>query len=143
MKLDLTPLENAVAQLEDSLVQYESDIVRRYPMIQNQMRAGAIQAFEVTYELSVKMMRRYLEQISANPAEVDQLDFRNLLRMAMQQELLHSEPDAWIRYRADRGATSHAYNEARAERVFQGILEFLREARHLLKGLQEKNERLD
>ena len=143
MQLDLTPLENAVAQLEDSLVQYDSDIVRRHPRIQNQMRAGAIQAFEFIYELSFKMIKRYLEQVSANPAEIDQLDFRNLLRMAEQQGLLHSEPDDWIQYRADRGSTSHTYNEMRAERVFEGIPEFLQEARHLLKGLQERNERLD
>ena len=36
------------------------------------MRASAIQAFEFTYELSVRMIKRYLEQVSANPAEVDQ-----------------------------------------------------------------------
>ena len=31
MKLDLSPLEDAVAQLEDGLVQYDSDIVRGVP----------------------------------------------------------------------------------------------------------------
>ena len=57
--------------------------------------------------------------------------------------MLHSELDAWMGYRANRGTTSHAYNEERAERVFQGIPEFLAEARHLLKELQKKNELLD
>ena len=78
MKLDLSPLENAVAQLGASLVLYDSDIVRQFPIIRNQMRAGAIQAFEFTYELSIRMIKRYLEQVSANPSEVDLLDFRNL-----------------------------------------------------------------
>ena len=78
MKLDLSPLENAVAQLGESLVLYDSDIVRQFPIIRNQMRAGAIQAFEFTYELSIRMIKRYLEQVSANPSEVDLLDFRNL-----------------------------------------------------------------
>ena len=149
MKLDLSPLENAVAQLGESLVLYDSDIVRQYPVIRNQMRAGAIQAFEFTYELSVRMIKRYLEQVSANPAEVDLLDFRNLfdfrnlLRMAGSQSLLRSELDAWMRYRASRGITSHTYNEERAEQVFQGIPEFLEDARHLLNQLQDKNELLD
>ena len=48
-----------------------------------------------------------------------------------------------MRYRASRGTSSHTYNEERAERVFRGIPEFLEEARHLLKELQEKNELLD
>ena len=143
MKLDLTPLEDAVAQLEDGLVQYDSDIVREFPQIRNQMRAGAIQAFEFTYELSVGMIKRYLEQVSANPAEIDELSFQDLIRRAGQQGLVRSELDAWMRYRANRGTTSHTYSEERAERVFRGIPEFLEEARHLLRELQAKNELLD
>ena len=143
MKLDLSPLANAVAQLEEAVGLYDSDVVRHHPVIRNHMRAGAIQAFEFTYELSVRMMKRHLEEISANPAEIDQLSFRELIRRGTQQGLLCSELEAWMRYRADRGATSHTYNEERAERVFQGIPEFLQEARHLLKELQERNEILD
>ena len=143
MKLDLTPLENAVAQLEDGLVQYESHVVREFPQIRNQMRAGAIQAFEFTYELSVGMIKRHLEQVSANPAEIDELFFRDLIRRAWQQGLLRSELDTWMRHRANRGTTSHTYNDERAERVFRSIPEFLEEVRHLLKELQAKNELLD
>ncbi len=120
MNLDLSPFENAVAQLEEGLVLYVSDIVRQHPEIRNQMRAGAIQAFEFTYELSVRMIQRYLEQVSANPAEVDQLDFRNLIRRASEQGLLQSDLAAWMEHRRNRGLTSHVYNEAMAERVFQG-----------------------
>ncbi len=143
MRLDLSPLENAVAQLEDGLVQFDSHIVREFPQIRNQMRAGAIQAFEFTYELSVGMIKRYLEQVSANPEEVDGLSFQDLIRRAGQQGLVRSELEAWMRHRANRGTTSHTYNEERAERVFQGIPEFLEEVRHLLKELQAKNELLD
>ena len=143
MRLDLSSLENAVDQLEDGLVQYDSDIVREFPQIRNQMRAGVIQAFEYTYELTVRMIKRHLEQVSANPAEVDELSFRDLIRRSWQRGLLHSELDSWMRYRANRGTTSHTYNDERAERVFQGIPEFLEEARYVLKELQSRNERLD
>ena len=102
MRLDLTPLKNAVAQLEDGLVQYDSHIVREFPQIRNQMRAGAIQAFEFTYELCVGMIKRYLEQVSANPAEIEELSFRNLIRRARQQGLLRFELDAWLQYRTNR-----------------------------------------
>ena len=143
MTLDLSPIEDAVAQLEDALVQCDSEIVRQFPQIRNQMRAGAIQAFEFTYELSIRMIKRYLEQVSANPAEVDELSFQDLIRRVGQQGLLRSELDTWMRHRANRGTTSHTYNDERAERIFRSIPEFLEEVRHLLKELQAKNELLD
>jgi nucleotidyltransferase substrate binding protein (TIGR01987 family) len=89
------------------------------------------------------MIQRYLEQVSANPAEVDQLEFRNLIRRASEQGLLHSDLSAWMEHRRNRGLTSHVYNEAMAERVFQAAQDFLVEVRYLLRGLQERNERLD
>ena len=143
MVLHLSPLENAVAQLEEGLILYDSDIVRQHPEIRNQMRAGAIQAFEFTYELSVKMIQRYLEQVSANPAEVDRVEFRSLIRRASEQGLLQSDLDAWMEHRRNRGLTSHVYNEAMAERVFQAAQDFLGEVRHLLRELQDRNEVLD
>ena len=89
------------------------------------------------------MIKRYLKEVSANPSQVDQLSFRNLMRRAWQHDLLFSEPGDWESHRAARGSTSHAYNEELAARVFQGIPQFLDEARYLLKQLQEKNELLD
>ncbi len=142
MKLDLTPLEDAVAQLEDGLDIYNSDLALDHPRLKRHLRAAVIQAFEFTYELSVRMIKRYLEQVSANPAEIDALSFQDLIRRAGQQGLVRSELDAWMRHRANRGTTSHTYNEERAERVFRNIPEFLGEARYLLKELQEKNELL-
>lgn len=143
MNLDLSPLENAVSQLEEGIILYDSEIVRQHPEIRNQMRAGAIQAFEFTYELSVRMIQRYLEQVSANPAEVDRLEFRNLMRRASEQGLLRSDLSSWMGHRRNRGLTSHVYNEAMAERVFQAAQDFLDEVRYLLRELQERNERLD
>ena len=143
MRLDLSALENAVAQLEEGLALYDSDIVRQHPEIRGQMRAGVIQAFEFTYELSVRMIQRYLEQVSANPAEVDRLEFRSLIRRASERGLLRSDLSAWMEHRRNRGLTSHVYSEAMAERVFQAAQDFLGEVRHLLRELQERNERLD
>ena len=128
MTLELSPLENAVAQLGEALALYDSDIVRQYPQTRNHFRAAAIQAFEFTYELSIAMIKRYLKEVSANPSQVDQLSFRNLMRRAWQHDLLFSEPDNWESHRADRGSTSHAYNEELAARVFQGIPQFLDES---------------
>ena len=146
MKLDLSPLENAVAQLREAQCLYDShivsDIVRQHPVIRPHMRDGAIHAFKFTYELSVSMITRYLKEVSDNPRQVGQLPFRNLMRRAAQYDLLLSEPGDWESYRTARGSASHAYNEELADSVFQVIPKFLDEAQHLLKQLQEKNELL-
>ncbi|MCY4583997.1 MAG: HI0074 family nucleotidyltransferase substrate-binding subunit [Chloroflexi bacterium] len=143
MKLDLTPLENAVAQLEEALDIYNSDLASDHPHLKRHLRAAVIQAFEFTYELSFRMLRRYLELVSANPAEIDQLVFNDVIREAYSQALLRSELREWLEFRRNRGTTSHAYNEEKAQEVFESVPEFLREARYLLDRLHERNESLD
>ena len=143
MNLDLTPLEDAVAQLEESIDIYNSDLALTDPRLKRHLRAAVIQAFEFTYELSFKMLRRYLELASANPSEIDELAFNDVIREAYRQALLRSELPVWIEFRGNRGTTSHAYNEEKAQEVFEGVPDFLQEARHLLNRLHERNESLD
>ena len=57
MKLDLTPLEDAVAQLEEALDIYHSDLALDHPRLKRHLRAAVIQAFEFTYELSFRMLK--------------------------------------------------------------------------------------
>ena len=75
MKLDLTPMGDAVAQLEEALDIYHSDLALTDPRLKRHLRAAVIQAFEFTYELSFGMLKRYLELASANPSEIDELVF--------------------------------------------------------------------
>ena len=143
MKLDLTPLEDAVAQLEEALDIYDSDLALDHPRLKRHLRAAVIQAFEFTYELSFRMLKRYLELASANPAEIDELVFNDIIREAYRQALLRSELPAWVEFRRNRGTTSHAYNEEKAQEVFESVPDFLQEARYLLNRLQERVESLD
>ena len=69
MRLDLTSFTNALQQLQKSLAYAESFLARNDPESRKQFRAAAIQAFEFTYEVAVRMLRRQLEQIVAVPAE--------------------------------------------------------------------------
>ncbi len=52
MPTDLTPLENAIGRLNDSLARYEQDVTDL------QIRERLIQRFEFTYDLAHKMLRR-------------------------------------------------------------------------------------
>ncbi len=143
MILDLTPLANAVAQLEEALELYHSDLALNHPRLKRHLRAAVIQAFKFTYELSFKMVRRFLERASANPAEIDLLAFNGVVREAYRQDLIRSKLPAWNEFRRHRGTTSHTYNEDKAQEVFDSVPGFLDEARYLLNRLHERIGSLD
>ena len=136
--LDTTPLKQAILQLENSLHYYHSDVVQQDDGLILQLRAAAIQAFEFTYELSVKMMKRYLKQVMLNPAEVNELSFSDLIREACDRGLLLSDLSTWKRYRQERGTTSHTYDQDKAIAIFNDIPYFLNEAHYILNELERR-----
>ena len=132
MPLDLTPLTNAVQRLDEGLARYLSDTS------DTQIRDGLIQRFEFTYELSHKMLKRFLEQIAANPTEYDAADFQYLIRSGNEQGLLLSAWPEWRVFRAMRSKTSYTYDEDVALEVVAVIPRFLKESRYLLAALQHR-----
>lgn len=142
MSLELTPLESAIAQLKEALDYHGSDLALRDPRLQLQLRAAVIQAFELTYELSFKMIQRHLEMVSANPAGVDEMSFNEIMREAFRRGLVQSELSVWKGYRKNRGTISHTYDENKAQMVFECVPDFLQEARYLLDQLQKRKDSL-
>ena len=143
MRLYLTPLHDAIAQLEEALEYHGSDLAARDAALKRHLRAAAIQAFEFTYELSFKMIKRHLEESSENPGQFDEMSFSTIMREAFQRGLVQSELSVWKEYRRLRGTTSHTYDEDKARVVFENVPNFLREARYLRNQLQQRNESLD
>lgn len=125
MPLEISSLNLAVQRLAEGLIRYELD---REDI---QIRDGLVQRFEFTYELSCKLLRRYLEMSSANPVEIDALTFQDLIRTANEQGLLLGEWLDWKQYRDMRARTSHTYYEVMAIEVVNGIPKFLDEAKTL------------
>lgn len=132
MSLDLTPLQNAIARLEEGLNRYRRDVA------DTQIRDGLIQRFEFTYELSHKFLKRYLAVTSANPEAVAEMAFADLIRSGCDAGLLRQEWPAWRLFREMRSKTSHAYDEAMALDVVAVIPQFLEEARYLADRLHER-----
>ena len=132
MTLDLSSLESAIDRLEEGLARYLKDVSDA------QIRDGLIQRFEFTYELSHKMLKRYLEATSASPSEYDQMAFADLIRTGSERGLLLGDWPAWRRYRDMRNADSHAYNEAKALSVVAGVEPFLTEAKYLRDQLKRR-----
>ncbi len=139
MLLDLTSLEKAVAQLEEALEYCASRLAQQDDRLALHLRAGAIQAFEFSYELSLKMIKRYLSLTEANPSIIDEMTFNELLRKAYEKGLIKSELAAWKEFRRERGRTSHTYDEEKAQAVFEDIPIFLQDAQFLLNSLKQRS----
>ena len=138
MGLDFSSLGNAVAQLEKSLSYANSDLAKSDAGLREQLRNSVIQCFEFTYELSHKMLKRYLEETAASPEEIDLSTFQNQIRLGNEKGLLRSDWTQWRAYRQARTNSSHTYDEDKAETVFGIAPEFLEEARFLLKELTKR-----
>lgn len=130
--LDLSPLERAVARLREGLLRYEQDVS------DEQIRDGLIQRFEFTYEISHKMLKRFLEMTSPNPEVFDAMNFQDLIRSGNERGLLLGDWPRWRGYRDMRSRTSHTYAESVALQVVAGIPEFLEESEYLVKRLGEE-----
>lgn len=139
VKLDLTSLQGALLQLEESLEFSRSESAASDPRIFRQFRNSVVQCFEFTYELCWKMLKRRLELDAPSPESVDSLSFRDLFRIGAEQGLV-DDPVRWFEYRERRNETSHTYNEAKAERVYETAAGFLADARALLAALERRND---
>ena len=128
--LNITPLQNSISRLEEALEVYRNDPSNTL------IRDGLIQRFEFTYEVSHKMLKRYLEWTSPTPEQYDNVDFQTLIRNGNEQGLLRGEWVDWKMYRDMRSKTSHAYDEQLALTVVSGIPAFFAEARHLYEQLK-------
>lgn len=132
MKLELSSFEKALASLDEALAEYDRTKSQF-------VKDACIQRFEYTYELAHKLLKRQLEAMSPNPSEIDQMSFPDMIRSGAERGLLANGWDEWRRFRDARNATSHAYNEKKANEVFERIPAFRDEAAVLLARLQERN----
>ena len=131
MKLDLSSFDQALVLLDEALREWD-----RAPS--SFVKDSCIQRFKYSYELAWKMLKRQLTLMLPTPVNVDQLSFQDMVRQGAERGLLMSSWDKWSLYRNARNATSHAYNQRKAEEVFAQIAGFAEEARFLLGRLRER-----
>jgi nucleotidyltransferase substrate binding protein (TIGR01987 family) len=132
MPLDATPLENAVQRLREGLARHRSE------PNDEQLRDGLIQRFEFTYELSHRILRRYLQEILPSPDAAAQMTFAELVRAGNEQGLLREEWPAWRHFRDIRTRTTHTYDAKTASEVVGEIPAFIEEAEYLCAQLRQR-----
>ena len=62
-----------------------------------------------------------------------------LFRLAAENRLI-PDVDLWMQHHEARNATSHIYDEEKAELVYRATREFAHDARLLLKALEARND---
>lgn len=136
--LDLTSLKNAIFQLEDSILWY-GKTRENNSSLQKHVRGGSIQAFEFTYELTFKTLKRHLEKKHASSELIRDMTFDDIIRESFGSGIIRSDISVWREYRKNRGITSHTYDETKAQQVFECGKDFLYEAQYTLKQLQMRD----
>ncbi len=138
--LNLSSLESAINELEYFLNSYDSKEHQGDPKI---VRIAAIKAFEFTYELTFKMMERYLRESAASVDDFKSATFKLIIRKAYAASITSKAIEEWEEFRENRNKTSHTYKEKIAIEVFEKIPAFLEEARYILKQLKERIKHLE
>jgi nucleotidyltransferase substrate binding protein (TIGR01987 family) len=141
MALDFSSLQSAIHLLEKSLKFAQSPMAQSDPDLFEQLRNSVTHSFKVTYDLSHKMLRRYLKETAASPEEADLSTFQNLIRTGNKKGLLRTDWLRWRIYRQARTDSSHTYDESKAEAVYSIAPDFLEEAKFLYEELAGESNR--
>lgn len=139
MALQLDSLQMAVGVLERSLQVSTEEAEGLSDALRETLRAGVIQNFEVAYELSWKFIQRWIRD-NKSPEEADFPRTRKeLFRLAARYGLI-ADPLPWFEYGDARNLTSHTYDASQAAAVYAVACRFARDARDLLRRLEERND---
>lgn len=137
--LVLDVFEKAIDTFERTCIASNEKIVKTLPQVlQDAIKAGVIQNFEFTYELAWKFMKRWLEK-NYGGSMIDGVTRRELFRLAQEHHLIE-DCDTWMFYHRARNLTSHTYDQAVAEEVYQDALTFLVHVKHVYMQLKSKND---
>lgn len=131
MSINISFLQKAYISLDSALqrsVREPQDL---------EVRDACIQRFEYTFELSIKVIKRYLEQEMPISEKIDLLNYRDLIRIAFESGLIE-QVEQWFQYREARNQTSHTYDETKAHSVYGILPDFITSAKFLLVQLNQR-----
>ncbi|WP_051786443.1 HI0074 family nucleotidyltransferase substrate-binding subunit [Endozoicomonas numazuensis] len=125
----LTPLNNALELLDETA----SDNERLRLALQD----SVVQRFEYTYEMSWKLMKRWIsDNVSPEDSEPG-WSRRELYRLAAKTGLI-AEPKRWFAYHEARNVSSHTYHKASAAKVMAVVREFATDTACLVQVINEQ-----
>ena len=133
--LDYSQLQKAIKSLQEGIHIY--DLHKHDAALKDLLRDSVIQRFEYTFEMSWKMLQRWI-RLYISPADADPLTKKDLFRLASRQGLI-DDPQTWFLFIEARNISVHTYNEDNAKKAFDAALTFATTAPSLLQHMQEKS----
>jgi len=134
-KLDISSLKkasNAYSKALDYALNTELDSPKK--LYEKEIVTNAlIHHFEIAYELSWKMMKRYIEM---EDSDVKILTRKDLFRIAGEKRLIY-DFHKWVKFHNARNKTSHTYDEDTAKEVYEIAKEFKTYIEDLISVLEE------
>ncbi len=120
-------VSESASRLAEAVAQPESELIRD----------ATIQCFEFTFELVWKTVKLYLERQGHECGGP-----RPTLKKAFAENLIPTpeEADHWLQMLEERNLTTHAYDEALANQIYQHIV---RDYSSLLGGMADKIQTLE
>jgi len=106
----------------------------RIDMMTERDRAGAIQAFEFTYELAWKTIRRILKMQGIPSPDISSP--KSWIREAAKIGLV-SNPKMWFEFITIRNLTIHTYNELMPEKIIKCFDDFSTSLDELVLNLEK------
>jgi nucleotidyltransferase substrate binding protein (TIGR01987 family) len=137
MNLNTDHLKRCLLTLENSLKFYAE--APQDDISQEVYRNAVVKSFELSLEVSGKLLRRALKAFDYSHQTVDALFFKDVLRYAAKHGLLEAESlPRWFAYRDNRNSTAHDYGEAFANETLGLVQQFCKDASALERVLCER-----
>ncbi len=139
MALALDSLIKAVDTLKRSTHSADENMNALNADLQEAVKAGVVQHFEVAYEQCWKFIQRWIRE-NRTPEDANHPRTRKeLFRIAARHGLI-SDPLPWFEFGDARNLTVHTYDAGKAAAAYEAASRFLTHAEELLQRLTEKND---
>lgn len=125
----MVPVDDIIAQFAQVLARLDEALAASEKT--TMARDSAILRFALTFDVSWKSLKAYLEDIH----KVRCASPKSCFREAYNQKLLNYEP-RWLAMADDRNAIAHMYKESLADAVYARLPEYLELFRTLLTKLK-------
>lgn len=102
----------------------------RQNMVTDRDKAGAVQAFEFSYELAWKTMKRVLTVRGEEPGSP-----KDTFRKAAKEKIIN-DPEIWFQFQEKRNLTVHTYEAVNLESVVAIFDKFSVELKNLIQNLE-------
>lgn len=100
-------------------------------------RNATLKGFELTLEVTGKLLKKALHSFFASSKAVDRLTFKEAFRYAAKHGLIKVETvERWYSYRDNRNSTAHDYDEEAAEEALTLIPHFIKDVKAIIESIK-------